>query len=255
MTTASQGDPAAPGWSSRRNLARFGAVCGILLIVFTVVADVLYGAIPGPDSTNRDIAQYWITHADRLLAAHVFFNLASISFFFFAGLLWTLLREAEGEPSWITNVCIWGAIVAIATASVGNAYWGTAANIAHDYRDLMDPQLGVLMWHLAVVFFMAFLGFTVLQIGIALLSFQTAVFPRWFAWVGLINAVLWLIQQWPVPRNPNQLQRVVFDWSGPGAHLVQMVWLIALAIFVLARTWRGAVPAAQPARRGPAADL
>lgn len=244
MTTAAQAATAATGWASRRSLARFGAYCGVLLIVFTVAADVLYGSIPGPDSTNQAVANYWLTHANRLLAAHVFFNMASIAFVFFLAIVWTVLREAEGEPAWLTAASIWGAVVAIAAATVGNAYWGIGANIAHDYRDLMTPQLGVLMWHLAVVFFMAWLGFTVLQIGVSLLVFQTGVFPRWFAWLGLVDALLWMIQQWPVPRSPNELQRVVFDWSGPGAHIVQLIWLIALTVFILLRTRRGLVPAA-----------
>jgi hypothetical protein len=245
MTTAGQTAPAAAGWASRRNLARFGAFSGVLLIVFTLIADGLYGAIPGPHSTPAEVADYWVANSSRLLAAHVFFNFASISFFFFAAILWTILREAEGEPAWLTAASMWGAIVAIATATVGNAFWGTGANIANDYRELMTPQLGTLMFHLAVIFFMAWLGFTVLQIGVSLLTFQTGVFPRWFAWFGLFDAVLWMIQQWPVPRNANLLQRVVFDWTGPGAHLVQMIWFIALVTMVLRRTLRDEVPASR----------
>jgi hypothetical protein len=217
---------------------RFGAWCGVLLILFTFGADAIFLSAGFPDNTftTRQVADYFIDHGAALLWAHVFFNLGSIVFVFFIAALWAILREAEGSPGWLANASAWGALLAIAAANASNAFGAVGANFGHDYPELASPQFAESMFQLSVAFNLSFVGFVVLQIGISVLSFRTGVFPRWIAWLGLIDLPLWLLQQWPVPRYDNALQELLFDRTGPAAHLLQMVWLIGVTIIVLRRT-------------------
>jgi hypothetical protein len=234
-STAVPATQAPPRWATNATFARFAAWCGVLLVLFTFAADAIFlsAGIPDNSFTTKQIADYFINHSHGLLWAHVFFNLGSIAFLFFLGVLWVMLREAEGDPPWLSAVAMWGAIAAIAGANVSNVFGGVGANIGHDYPELMNSQLGVTMFQSSVAFNLSFVGFVALQLAISFLIFRTRIFPQWIAWLGIIDMPLWLLQMWPVPRHDNQLEEILFDRTGPGAHAVQMVWLIAIIVYVI----------------------
>jgi hypothetical protein len=230
----------APRWATDAAFARFAAWCGALLILFTFAADAIFlsAGIPDNSFTPQEIANYFSDHSHGLLWAHVFFNLGSIAFLFFLGVLWVILRAAEGEPSWLSAVAIWGAISAIAGANMSNVFGGVGANVAHDYPELTTPLFGLEMFQSSVAFNLSFVGFVVMQLAISFLSFRTRVFPQWIAWLAIVDLPLWLLQMWPVPRHDNTLEEILFDRTGPAAHGVQMIWLIAITVIVIRRVGR-----------------
>lgn len=233
-TTAAAPTSTAPArwWS----LERIAGLSGIVFVLVLVVGDVVRGAPPDNTSTPEDLAQWYEDHSWGVLFSHITFNISTFFFFLFIAYLWKTLRSAEGDPAWLSAMVFGAGVMGAAIATIGYGFWGTAGTIARYYE--LTPEVAVLLFNLTVVFFMAWLGLNVVMLGTALLIFRTGVFPRWLAWLGLVDIALWLVNQWPIPPDASTLENIFLDYPGPPAHAGQLIWVIAISVILTRRAGR-----------------
>lgn len=245
-TTGATPAAAAPTrwWNLRWwSLERFAAASGIVFIVMIVIRDIVRGGPPSKSASPEEFAQFFVDHANGIAASYVMFNLATPFFFLWLVALWRVLKEAEGNPAWLSALVLAGGIAGNATATISNSYWAAGGAMARDYEELWTPGLGTLFIHLGIPFDAAWLGTAVLQLGVALVIFRTGVFARWLAWWALVNIALLLIIQWPSPLDASRLQELIFEWPAIVTLISLFLWIFTTSVLLVRR----AGPA--PARR------
>jgi multisubunit Na+/H+ antiporter MnhB subunit len=215
-------------WSWERVAAGGGLIVGVC----TGIAMALHGAVPDNTSTPEEIRQYYVDHATKIIVGHVFYNIAVIAFFAFSAALWRRLREVEEEPAWLSAMTLSGGVAFAILFAMGNVFWGTAGNMARDYPEQFTPAVALELFHFGIVFFIAWIGLNVMQLATAVLIFRTRVFPAWVAWLGLVDFVLFMVTQWPIPRHSTTIDNIVFDYSGPTAFGGAVLWVLTISVML-----------------------
>lgn len=207
---------------------RLGTVTGVAgLVTFALLFGALIGSRQEPDFTAP--ATEFLTHyqAPNTVAAPLrsfIFTMGLVSFVWFAGALTTMLRRAEGEPSWRSTVAMASAVLVVATVLFGNEIAVTFR--AHD----TDAQIAMYAFEEGQAAFAnarVALGSFALCCGWIITS--TRVLPRWLGWVAVaIGAGLVLTRiSW---TNPIWLVPYVSFW----------LWMLAVAVTLLRRSLRHA---------------
>lgn len=215
--------PTRPAASHRVDFAAGVAALVTLALVF----GALIGSRQEPDFTAP--ATEFLTHyqAPNTVAAPLrsfIFTLGLVSFVWFAGALTTMLRRAEGEPSWRPTVAMASAVLVVATVMFGNE-----VAVTFRARDT-DAQIAMYAFEEGQAAFAnarVALGSFALCCGWIITS--TRVLPRWHGWVAIaigaalvLTRISWTSQIWLLP------------------YLAFWLWMLALAVTLLRRSLRHA---------------
>jgi hypothetical protein len=231
--------PAAATPARRWTLEKLSAYSIIVFVVLTVgVVDQLHGKPPTPSDTPVDMANYFVDKANELLAAFFILNVSAFFLLFYYGVLWKVLKRAEGESAWLSALALSGGIIAIATAMIANGIFASAGRTAKDYT--ITPDIALAYFHMGFVFFMGWIGFAFTELAVALLIFRTGIFPRWMAWFAIGVIGLWFLASWPAPRNASTLEQILFDYSGPVSAYLTYIWMIILGVLMARRGYADA---------------
>jgi hypothetical protein len=188
----------ASGSRPERLAAASGALSAVLLIVGLLLQAIAIGGVE-EESRASVVARFsdggnelWVEVGGLLVGFAVFFVLI------FLGRLWVSLRSAEGESAvFSTAAVVGGALMATCLAAA------TAINVAgfssYDFYDAYEVPPDTVLLLQSVFFYL--LGFALVGGGVlvgatSLVAARTRVFPKWFAIVGLVLAVVCMFGTW-----------------------------------------------------------
>jgi hypothetical protein len=172
----------------RRSLERLAAAGGLLGVAlslggFAVIGAAGFAAQPG--ATTQDIARHLEEGSAGVAVTGIYIDtLGSLFFILFIARLWATLRQAEGQPAWL-SVAAFGSGILMVVAGLGDkiAYYGIV--IAAD-SDLGAESVAPLYYIVAASFllFQTFGGLFLLTTGTAIL--RTGALVRWLGWTAVV---------------------------------------------------------------------
>jgi hypothetical protein len=218
---------------------RLAATSGIAFVVLFVVA--FFTATDPPDSSdpNSEWVTYFTDHHRGTLAASVLLGAAVMFFIWFAGSLAAALRDA-GERR-LGLVAFGGGV---ATAAVGLTIAGVQGALA--YRIALDSPASVKAF--VDLFYVGgcFISFPIaVTIGAtAIAAYRSGAFPRWWAWISGIAAIVMVSGGGAVAHSG------FYRPDGPWAFvtlIVFLVWVLVTSCWLAFKTLAQPAPEAAPA--------
>jgi hypothetical protein len=178
-------------------LVRLGGVCGLLYVLLMVSAYVVgYPDAPTATSGVREVLGYFGTSAGTF----VFFNgtlqlLSTFFFLWFLGVLYGVLRRAEGVDGVLSAVVLAGGTLFIILSCVGYSveilYPATLERfvnfVPEAQRAFETLALSAWLYHFCQV------GDAVMISAASLVVLGSGILPRWLALVGFLAAILALL--------------------------------------------------------------
>jgi hypothetical protein len=166
-------------------LAAAGGLLGVGLSVggFAVIGAAGFAAQPGASTQN--IARILEGGSPRLAVLGIYIDtLGSLFFILFIARLWATLRQAEGQPAWL-SVAAFGAGILMVVAGLGDkvAYYGIVlAADSHLSAEVVAPLYYIVAG--SFLLFQTFGGLFLLTTGAAVL--RTGAMVRWLGWTGVV---------------------------------------------------------------------
>ena len=178
-----------------RSWERYGALGGILFVILVIVSIAISGSVPKASDSTAKILKYFRDNKDGIEVAAFVGGLATVPILWWAGSLWARMRRAENGQPRLALIAVLGLVLGGAGQLVASALTATVA-----------LQLDGVGASAAKFFFVLSLGagaagsigIAVLVLATSALSFRTRVFPVWLAWVGAIDAVLFLVSSYAI---------------------------------------------------------
>jgi hypothetical protein len=203
----------------RLRFARFGALCGVLFVVFLTVGNQMVIAGEGPADTGAQVLRNIQRH--QTVQNSIGWAMALVGFAAFMLFLGYLRERLRTPGDWCASAAgLAGAItVAIKVGSVAFEYADRLRASSIDggvARALQDTAGGAF-----VICGLTFTVFT-LAAGVAGLSAGRLAMPRWLAWSGIGLGVIGLIT--PIIGIISSGSYVPAPW------LLEIVWLGVLAV-------------------------
>jgi hypothetical protein len=163
----------------------------VLAVVLWIAGLVIGSASDNLADNASDAATLdWVKgNSNSILLGAWVFALGCLAFLWFMGVLRGYLATAEGAPGTLSTI-MFGA--STAAAAFAMATTGDVASAIS--KDNITPATAGALHHLGDLFFVvAELALMATLFTFALLVLRTAVFPRWWAYVSLVVAVVLLI--------------------------------------------------------------
>lgn len=215
-----------------RDLDRVTGIAGVTatILLFTPIIAVSTLGEPGFAGSRDDVARFfragdaaWVTTAEATAAVGM------LAFLWFVACLTSRLRGSEAEPAWRSTVALVSGVL-VAAYGVIDASWEAAFNRGSE----LEPGIAVFAFDLGNLGFAnawVALGSFAIATGWAILAGRAL--PAWWAW-------------WVIVAGAG-LVIVRFFWEGwawTAPYFLFWIWVIALAIRLIAR------PAPTPVRDG-----
>jgi hypothetical protein len=205
---------------------QIGAAGGIVFVALQMASQALIqvgGAEPPFNATEATIVAFFLARNTRLFAVGEYLStLSLIPFLWFLGSLWSTLRRAEGEPTWLSFVAAASGLMVVAAVSAGSG-WLLAV-----FRkgEGLDSQVARLLFDQGNF---AFANAWVMLAGLSLASgvviVRTGALPHWLGWAGILIACGLLAA------------RAV--WASSGLVFIPFglcyLWLIAISVVLIRR--------------------
>jgi hypothetical protein len=219
------------GSASVSGLERWTPVSGLLFVVLSLAAWLLFIGAPGVDASAADAAAFVTDHRLHLLTAAFLTGLALVAFLCFLGVLFTAVRGA-GEPE-LAVVAVSGGVVAGVLLVLIVAI---PAALAFNTASTADPQMVKaiydLVWPLQVL--IPFPSAVVVG-AVSLASLRSRAFPSVIGWAGIASTIAVLIGGTTWSRTGH--------WSpshgyGYAALFVFLSWVVVTSALLLWRARR-----------------
>jgi len=203
-------------------IERWAPLGGIIFIVLMVIGVGLLGDHPDPDASEQEITDYLGdsgNHTRNIIGAYLWV-LAGIGFLWFLTHLRGVLRSAEGGAGTLSNLGFGaGVVFAALLMAAGPAIAAVAAAIEFRDAPVSDPDFIRVLPQMGYGILLLGGGFTaiVLLLTTSAITLQTAVFPQWLAWLGMVAAIVLLFAVIFLPM------------------IALLVWVLAVSIVLLMR--------------------
>ena len=215
---------------TERRFDRFHPLAGIVAVVLWVVGFVV---VEGGSSTDAespaDVLAAYQDDTGAIVAGGFLAMLGAVFFLWFVGSLRNRLAEAEGGIGNLTPIAFAGGI---ATAICLLLVPGPNVAAAINENDLSAEAAQAMSVVDDAFFVGAELSAIVLLVATGLLALRTGLFPRWFAWVSFLIALVLVIA-------PIGWAALIFAFP---------LWVLAASLMLFMRGERaGAAPVESPA--------
>jgi len=224
------------------NWERWSRAAGIGFVVAYVASFIVLGDPPKVNASADDVVSFFDGDRSRVLTALVIFSIAFVLLIFFIAAIADALREAGQNWFAATTLAAGTAFVTLQAAG-GAVVGGLSLNVARIGDAGVVTSFNVLASSIDVLaaFPLAFMLF-VSSVGLA----RGRVLPGWFAWFGVLAAVIVLL-------HGTNWSRSGF-WSATGGYLwltvgAGLIWaLVASVMLFRAAPSTEAVPKTVAAR-------
>jgi hypothetical protein len=173
---------------------RWAALSGIVFVVLMLSGAYFVTDVPEADASAQEIAAYLDDSGNlrRNIVGAYIWVLGGLAFLGFVAGLRAVLRRAEGEPGTLSSLVFGAGVLFTAVWSVSAA---TLAAVAYavEFADapVSNPDLVRVLPQLGSFLLLLGGGFAgiLFVLATSVLAFRTRVFPRWFAWLGILVAI------------------------------------------------------------------
>ena len=202
-----------------RAAVRSGGIGGILFVVLAIPSFLSAPDTPVVTSGPQDVIDYFNGRQDGILTNNgLLLIFAAFFFLWFLGVIYGVLRGAEGEGYGFSPVALAGGVLFIALILAGAAveivYPATLARF-EDFQQ--DAQLGFLSLALSGwMYRFAFVGMSALIAATSVTALRTGVLPVWVGWAGFLFAIVALL-------------RIL----GPLGAWLSLLWIIAVSLLMV----------------------
>ncbi|MFN2569258.1 MAG: hypothetical protein ABR564_06620 [Candidatus Dormibacteria bacterium] len=219
---------------------RLGGAMGILFVVLLIASVFIMPFPPGEDEPTLKFLALYRDHRNAILVSAFIGTLATFPALWFMGSQRALLRRAEGGDGNLSLLAFGSAVAASVAATVGPVMAAGAA-----YKVAAQPDAGVVVQAIndvaAVVTGTTPVFIAVWAAAATLIVAQTAVLPRWLAWLGAAVTVTGLLGILSI-LNPRGGLFIL----GLINLAVFVIWVLAFSITMIMRAGRsGQLPLAR----------
>ena len=217
---------------------------GVLFIVLVIASIVIPGSTPKSSDSATKILKYFHDHKHSIEVAAFVGGLATLPILWWAGSLWARMRRAEGGHPRLALIAVLGLVIGGAGQLVSSGVLSTVA--------LRVDTVGA---NQARFFFLlssgagaaGAVGLAALVLATSILAFRTRVFPIWVAWLGVIDAIAFLVGSYAIASTSDTIAAFGF-----AAFILWAIWLLATSIIMFRAKPSAAAPA--PAMNAPVAE-
>ena len=207
---------------------RYGALGGIFFVVLVIVSIAVTGSTPKASDSAAKILKSFQDHKDGIKIGAFIGGLAAVPLLWWAGSLYARLRRAEGGQPRLALIAVLGLVV-------GGA--GQVGMSAIDSTVVLT--LKTVGANEAKFFFVlgqgfadaALVGLAVLTLAVSVLAFRTRVFPIWLAWIGIVDAIAFIVATYAVATTDDAIAGVGF-----AANIIWAIWIIATSAMMFRAT-------------------
>lgn len=210
----------ADGGLGRRTRERYAGVAGILFVAAVVAASLAGGQSPDPTAPAAQLAGALRGQRYGILAGVDLQFAAAIPFvLFLSGLFCALRRPGDGHDA-AGAVALGTGIAGVTTVLIAQSILGTLTAYVVDGSPA-DVSKGLYAAY-AGVFQAADILLALFLVAAAVGILASGAFPRWFAWVGLLGAVGFVLG--------------AFSYADPRGvlSLIDLLGLLCFGVFVVA---------------------
>ena len=189
---------------------RWGALTGLATIVCWFGSLFVEGNTPNTTDSNGSIVSFYAghTHQVRQIAALFVFLAGNLFWLGFLGVLRSRLFDAEGAPGRLTTVAFASGVASSLFLLAGAVWFAAPAIAANDtHKFQLDPNTFRIFSDTGVAFWIGGVVIAAVLVWIAsLIALRSSVLPKWFAWLGLLVAVVQLFAILFIP--------ILISWAG-----------------------------------------
>jgi hypothetical protein len=165
-----------------------GALAVVLWVVGILVIEG--GDTPGADASDAELLAYYDENANTILAGSWIFMLGCLAFLWFGVVLRERLQEAAPGARMFVGVA-WVGALATGLFLLLTSGPDVAASISND--DISEAAAAAAAMLGDGFFVAAELSAVLLMLGAGALAMRGVLFPRWWAWVSYVLALILLI--------------------------------------------------------------
>jgi hypothetical protein len=219
-----------------KNWERWGAATGYLVFVLGIAGAAFERGAPPANAPVEETLAFLAKYRAELLAQSLLFVLSAGVYLWFFGSLRSFLSRAEGGNGRLSTVAfgagvIWAGLQMVLQSVQVALAMGSGGDIEPSLAGMMSD----LTYALSVI---AYIPMAIMLAAVAVVAFQTRVFPAWLRWLTAVAATI----------NLSLSLGIVVD-SGPfvpGGILTYVIYLLT-AVWVLAVTTVMVVRLGKPA--------
>jgi hypothetical protein len=159
---------------------------GILFVALAVLAFIISGDTPGTGDSPQEILDFYKDNDSEQIWASAVLAWGAVSFLFFLGVLWTMLRGAEDGPARLSAVAFGGGVI----LAIGMLSFASFTFALGDFADDLSPDAAQALHALNSDFFFPLAaGLGTLMISTGLICIRSRALPAWLAWIALVIGI------------------------------------------------------------------
>jgi hypothetical protein len=175
---------------SKSSIDRVAPLTGLAFAALLVAVRVIEGSgLPDAGESTAKVVAYWTQHQGEQMTVAVLASFAAVFFVWFAGVLRTTLRAAEGEGDTLAAISFGGAVIAAAGMLTITTVEYAAAHSAGDVPATVTQTLSALQ---ADTFIGLAAGFGIFGVATGLAMVRTGAISTRLGWLSVVAGVLWL---------------------------------------------------------------
>jgi hypothetical protein len=203
---------------------RYGALGGILFVALVIASIVISGSNPKTSDSAAKILKSFHDNQDGLKVGTFVGALATVPILWWAGSLWARMRRAEGGNPRLALIAVLGLVFAGASQAGSGAI---SATVAIDLKNVGATEARFFFILSQGLGAASSVGLAVLVLAVSVLALRTRVFPVWLGWVGVLDAILFLVAAYSIASTSDGIAGVGF-----AAFIIWALWIIVVSVIM-----------------------
>jgi len=203
---------------------RYGALGGILFVVLVIASIAVAGSNPQASDSAAKILKSFQDHQDSIKVGAFLGALATVPILWWAGSLWARMRRAENGQPRLALIAVLALVFAGASQAGSGVINATVALVLKDVGASEAKFFFILSQGLGAA---SSVGLATLVLAVSALAFRTRVFPVWLAWVGVLDAILFLVGSYSIATTSSGIGGVGF-----ASFILWAIWIIILSVIM-----------------------
>jgi hypothetical protein len=217
---------------------RYAALGGFAFVALVIASIAISGSNPKASDSAAKIYKEFKDHRDGLKNGAFVGALAALPILFWAGSLWARMRRAEGRQPRLALVAVLALVFAGASQTASG---GINAAVALVLNNVTASQAKFFYVLSQTVSSGGSVGLATMVLAVSALAFRTRVFPKWVAWIGIVDAIAWLVATYAIATTSDGISSVGFV-----AFAIWAIWIIIISVIMFRdRTTVAPVPVMQ----------
>jgi Domain of unknown function (DUF4386) len=203
---------------------RYGALGGILFVVLVIASIAVSGSNVKSSDSAAKILQSFHDNKDGITVSAFLGGVAALPILWWAGSLYGRMRRAEGGQPRLALIAVLSLVFAGATQTGTGVIDATVALTVKTVGATEAKFFFVLGQGLSAA---SSVGLAALVLAVSVLALRTRVFPSWLGWVGVVDALAFLVASYAVATTSDGIGGVGFV-----AFIIWAIWIIVVSVIM-----------------------